>query len=100
MSKIILNSTLFIMLPVWVLCAWAQKPLITGVESITRWTENILSSKNAMFFFNIMMIAAVGGFLASKYRHNKKIYILIQVVTLLMVILTGYITSQISSKYT
>ena len=91
------NSLILLSLPLWLLFAWMAKPLVTGVEGLTSWTETIISSKNALFFFNIIAVAMMGGYLASRYRDRKTIYIAIQVGTLIAVLIVGYVTSQINT---
>tara|TARA_B100000949_G_scaffold133625_1_gene117714 strand:+ start:1010 stop:1312 length:303 start_codon:yes stop_codon:yes gene_type:complete len=91
------NSLILLSLPLWLLFAWMAKPLVTGVEGLTSWTETIISSKNALFFFNIIAVAMMGGYLASRYRDRKTIYITIQVGTLIAVLIVGYVTSQINT---
>ena len=39
----------------------------------------------------------MGGYLASRYRDRKTIYITIQVGTLIAVLIVGYVTSQINT---
>lgn len=88
------------LIPIWVLFAYLVKPLVTGIEYTSPVPEIILSSKSALFFFNIICIAIIGGYIASRYRHNKSLYIGIQVVTLGLVILIAYVTSGIHHSTT
>lgn len=88
------------LIPVWILFAYLVKPLTTGIEYTTPVPELILSSKSALFFFNIISVAVIGGYIASRYRHNKPLYIGIQVVTFGLVILIAYITSGIHHSTT
>ena len=91
------NSLVIATLPLWLLFAFLAKPLITGTEGLTGWTETVISSKNALFFFNIIAVGMMGGYIASRYRSRKVMYALIQGGTLLAVIVVGYITSQINT---
>ena len=77
--------------------AWLAKPLVTGIEGLTTWTDTTISSKNALFFFNIIAVGMLGGFIASRYRNRKPIYITIQALTLVAVLIVGYVTSQINT---
>ena len=85
------NSLIIATLPLWILFAYLQKPLIIGREALENPTS-IISSKNALFFFNIMAVGMLGGYIASKYRHKKVTYAFIQGGTLLAVIIVGYVT--------
>ncbi len=91
----IVNIFIILLIPVWIKFAYLAVPLTTGVELSNTAEDLILSSKSALFFFNIITIAMVGGYVASKYRTNKPLYIAIQSSTLIMVILTAWATSNI-----
>ena len=95
----VVNVSAVLLVPVWVLFAYWAVPLISGVELISPVRTLILSSKSALFFFNIISIAMVGGYIASKYRSNKPLYIGIQVATFGMVILVCWILSQIQHSH-
>ncbi len=95
----IVNVSAILLIPIWVLFAYWAVPLISGVELISPVRTLILSSKSALFFFNIISIAMVGGYIASKYRSNKPLYITIQVSTLAMVILIAWVTSNIQHSH-
>ena len=82
------NSLIIATLPLWILFAYLQKPLIIGREALENPTS-IISSKNAL--------GMIGGYIASKNRHRKVLYAFIQGGTLLAVIIVGYVTSQINT---
>ena len=91
------NFLVLLSIPLWILFAWLAKPLVTGIEGLTTWTDTTISSKNALFFFNIIAVGMLGGFIASRYRNRKPIYITIQALTLVAVLIVGYVTSQINT---
>jgi len=95
----VINASTILLIPVWVLFAYLAVPLISGIELISPVRTLILSSKSALFFFNILAIAMVGGYIASKYRSNKPLYIGIQATTFSMVILIAWITSKIQHSH-
>ena len=87
------------LIPVWILFAYLSVRLATGVEIISPVRPMILSNKNALFFFNILSVAIIGGFIASRYRHNKPVYVGIQAGTFGLVILIAWITSTIQHSH-
>ena len=89
-----------LLIPAWFILAYLSVPLVTGVEIVYPLRGVILSGKNALFFFNIIAVAAMGGYIASKFRHNKPLYITIQVTTFTLVILIAWLTSKIQHSYT
>ena len=89
-----------LLIPVWFVLAYLSVPLVTGVEIVYPLRGVILSGKNALFFFNIIAVAAMGGYIASKFRHNKPLYITIQVTTFIMVILIAWVTAKIQHSHT
>jgi len=99
LTKIIQGASV-LLIPVWILLAYLSVPLVTGVEIVYPLRGVILSGKNALFFFNIIAVAAMGGYLASKFRNNKPVYIAIQTTTFILVILIAWITSKIQHSYT
>ena len=88
-----------LLIPLWAFMAYLSVPLITGVEIISPVRAMILSSKNALFFFNIIAIAMAGGYLASRHRSNKPLYIAIQVSTFAIVIFVAWFTSSIQHSH-
>lgn len=89
-----------LLIPVWILFAYLSVPLVTGVEIVYPIRGMILSNKNALFFFNIIAVAVMGGYIASKFRHNKPLYITIQVTTFILVILIAWATAKIQHSHT
>ena len=56
-----------LLIPLWILLAYLSVPLVTGVEIVYPLRGVILSGKNALFFFNIIAIAAIGGYICLLY---------------------------------
>ena len=83
----LLVSTLliFISLPAW--------RVNTGSLELIRWDTIILSNKTALFFFDLMAVAGIGGFIAYKYRKkgNKGMYVLTMLVTWILVLFFGFV---------
>ena len=95
-----INLIALLSIPVWILFAYLAKPLVTGIEYSSPVPEIILSSKSALFFFNIIAIAIIGGYIASKFRKRKLLYISIQATTFALVILVAWVTSGIHHSTT
>ena len=95
-----LNLIALLSIPFWILFAYLAKSLVTCIEYTSPVPEIILSSKNALFFFNIITIAVIGGYIASRFRQRKLLYILIQVITLVLVILVAWVTAGIHHSTT
>ena len=95
-----INLIALLLVPVWILFAYLAKPLVTGIEYSSPVPIIILSSKSALFFFNIIAIGVIGGYIASKFRHNKPLYITIQAITIGLIILVAWVTAGIHHSTT
>jgi hypothetical protein len=69
----------------------------TAAAEAHRWREVIISNKTFLFFFNLMMIGAVGGFIGSKYKKQPKIRFTIMGITWLIIYMVGFGLSQITT---
>lgn len=53
--------------PVGLIAAALSLTLAVGYEELTQWTTVTISNKNAMYFIESSLVAALGGIYANKY---------------------------------
>ena len=69
-------------------------PLVTGARELLFWDTIIISNKNALFFFNLILIAGTGGYIASKFKKQPKIRVAIMLGSQILALLVGAATFQ------
>ena len=69
--------------------------ITTAAAEVSRWREVIVSNKTILFFFNLVMIALIGGLISSQFKHRRVLRITIMMVTWIVIYSVGFGTSQI-----
>ena len=69
----------------------------TAAAEAHRWREVIVSNKTFLFFFNLIIIGVIGGYIGSKYKRRPKIRFTIMAITWFVMYLVGFGLSQITT---
>lgn len=75
----------------------ASLEINTAAAEAHRWREVIISNKTVLFFFNLFMIAIIGGAISSRYKKRPKIRFSIMLMTWITMYLVGLGLSQITT---
>ena len=71
--------------------------ITTAAAEVGRWRHVIISNKTILFFFNLIMIALIGGLISSRFKHRRVVRISIMMVTWMLIYTVGFGTSQITT---
>jgi len=83
---------LTLLIPISLILAYFAGKINTGAWELTRWDKHVLSTHTALFFFIIMSVAGMGGYIASKQK-SKRRKLIINVVALSLAMLLASILS-------
>ena len=76
MTKIISIPLIALGAILWIVLSYISQPLIIGEEVFHRWNQGTSTSYLVGVFtfkllFTLVVIGAIGGFFASKFKHNN-----------------------------
>jgi len=79
----------------WILTSYISQPLIIGTEAFDRWNQETSTSYLVgVFTFKLLatlvIIGAVGGLIASKFKHNNTVRTLIHLSSTILVMMYIY----------
>ncbi|KKN70509.1 hypothetical protein LCGC14_0429390 [marine sediment metagenome] len=71
--------------------------ITTAAAEVGRWKQVIVSNKTVLFFFNLIMIALIGGLISSQFKHRRVLRITVMMITWMVIYSVGFGTSQITT---
>ena len=87
-AKIILTF----LVPASLALSYGASKINSGAWELSRWDKHALSTHTVLFFFNIMAVAGMGGYIASKQK-SKRRKLIINVVALSLAMIIASILS-------
>ena len=81
------------LIPASLVLAFFASKINTGALELSRWDKHVLSTHTALFFFIIMAVAGMGGYIASKQKSKRRKLIINVVALSLAMLLAGILST-------